>query len=267
MKKGMSLCAFGTNLPELAVLLWARDKGFTHIDLNGYSSQELVDAEGELHLEEARKLYGEGGVSVHAIHGPCVDLSSPDERERAQAVERSLLAMEAVKTLGGELLVMHPAWPRDPTVPTAVRLNHAVDALARLAESCNKAGIRLAVENLLPVECFSGSADMLEILDRVPGVAGLCFDSCHASLTEEGLDTMIEALAPKVVFTHLSDSFLKDDDHHPPGLGLQPLPQEIATLQGAGYGGVYNFELSAMSGKRMVSALASWMDAHVEEGC
>jgi len=266
MRKGLSLCAFGTNLPDAAVLEWARERGFEHADLNAYSSRELVDEEGRLHLAAAAALYARTGIVVHSIHGPCVDLSSPDPEERKQGVEVSLAAARAVAELGGALLIMHPAWPRDPQVPASVRLDGSVDSLARLAGGCAPLGVRLAVENLLPSEAFSGSADMLEILRRVPGAAGLCFDSCHASLTEEGLEAMIRALASRVIATHLSDSFLRDDDHHPPGLGLQPLPMVIRTLQGTGYQGVYNFELDAISPKRLVSAVASWVEAHVDAG-
>ena len=181
-------------------------------------------------------------------------------------MDLSLAAARAVAELGGTLLIMHPAWPRDPGVPAAVRLDGSVGSLQRLAEGCARYHVRLAVENLLPVEGFSTSADMLEIRNRVPQAAGLCFDSCHASLTQEGLEAMIRALASHVVATHLSDSFLQGDDHHPPGLGLQPLPMVIRTLQDTGYEGVYNFELDALSPKRLVNAVASWVKAHVDSG-
>ena len=75
---------------------------------------------------------------------------------------------------------------------------------------------------------------------------------------------MIRVLAGRVVATHLSDSFLVNDDHHPPGLGLQPLPMVFRTLREAGYQGVYNFELDAITPRRLMRAVANWVDAHVE---
>lgn len=264
MKRGLSLCAFGTNLPDVAVLRFSKELGFEYVEGNAYSSQELVDAKGNLHLDEALELYAAAGVRVHSMHGPCVDLSSPEDEERSEGVRLCLAALEALHALGGSILVMHPAWPRDPDVPTEVRRQNSVESLKMLDDRCTAKGVRLAIENLLPVEGFSGSEEVLEIAQRVGETVGICFDSCHASLTGEGLASMIEALAPHVIATHLSDSFLKDNDHYPPGLGRQDLVHVIEKLGTVGYEGVYNFELDVLSPKRLVAAVGKWMAASVE---
>lgn len=259
MKRGMSLCAFRTNLPGKDVLDAMKQQGFDYVDVNAYSSREIVDREGRVHIEAAAEAYAASGLTVSSIHGPCVDLSSPDEEERAEAIRLSTAAMDALRGLGGSILVMHPGWPR-VEAPADVRIHNAIESVKVLSDRCASAGVKLAVENLLPGESFNSAADILRIVKGAGGGAGICFDSCHASLAPEGLLSMIDALAPFIIATHLSDSFKKNDDHYPPGLGVQELSSVVAKLTEVGYKGVYNFELDAMSPKRLVGAVAKWVE-------
>ena len=259
MKRSFSITALGPD-PDRESLVFAREIGFEYVDENAYSWNRHIGNEGEYDYAKAARLYEEVGLQVGSIHGPCVDLSSPKEEERSDGLRRCYAAVDALLVMGGDILVMHPSYPVDKSVPLDVRLKYSVESLKILADKCAAKGVRLAVENLLWRELYSSSEVMLDIMHQMDGSAGLCFDTCHASISKEGLESMITALAPHVIMTHISDSFLEDDDHYPPGLGLQDLPMVIRTLKASGYSGVYNFEIDAMTPKRVISATRKWTD-------
>src|SRR5207248_2489109 len=91
--------------------------------------------------------------------------ASPDPEKRRAALELATAAMEALKILGGDTLLIVPGqWDADQTY--AMAWSHALDTARRVAEAAHKTGIKIGLENVENRFLLS-PRDWFDFLDEV----------------------------------------------------------------------------------------------------
>ncbi|OGS17556.1 MAG: hypothetical protein A2219_01250 [Elusimicrobia bacterium RIFOXYA2_FULL_50_26] len=256
MELGISTGIFHEkNLLELLPHL--RRAGFTTLEI--WASTEVRNGE-RAHFDWknrdsiaalSQKL-AELGMKAHSMHAPFsneVDVSSLDEHRRAAAVRETVLAMEALKLLGGQILVAHPASTESYQHEKAHRFAQSRKSILEIAAFAREMEITLAVENQLP-HILGG--DVPTLLALIEGLerprAGLCFDTSHANLYgHQSVDQTYKQIADRVIALHVSDNRGKHDDHLIPGEGSINWPAFIHALDMEHYPGVFTLEVIAAS--------------------
>jgi deoxyribonuclease-4 len=205
---------------------------------------EIYSAYGHSLLMRAnRRAVAAAGVPV-TVHGPWVglDLGSPDETARREAVRLHRRHIEAAAMIGARVYVVHPdGGPSTAAVDGAGRraLHRSLVALRRVQDDC---GVPVAVENMPTTDPtrFGGAGFDL-------GGLGLALDAGHAAVAET-LTELLEQTAAPLLHVHLHDNLgpgplasgerpgPERDMHLPLGRGeLDPKPVlQAAARAGAG---------------------------------
>ena len=196
--------------------------------------------------EEFAAIAKEEGVELWSIHLPFsrkLDISSTDKEMRAVALYTNRTLIRAAGRAGIKVAVLHPSSEPITDEDRPERLRLSKEAIIMLREECDKAGMKLAVENL-PRTCLCNtSAEMIELL-RDTG-AGVVFDTNH-SLIEENvhfLASLIDA-GLEIITLHISDYDFIDERHRLPGDGSNNWTGLLAQLERAGYTGPLMYEVS-----------------------
>jgi len=188
---------------------------------------------------EARRL----GILVHSLHAANIDIASPDPEERSRGVRLAEKGIDALERLGGKFLVQHPTSGLPKRISREERLKYASSSLTEIADYAEAHGVVLAVENMLPVQGFSRSEELLRLLEVVGGRnVGICFDTSHAQLSGEGMG-MARTLGERIVTIHASDNDGRRDDHLIPGTGIINWEEFVGVLGEIGYDSVFMVEL------------------------
>lgn len=158
-------------------------------------------------------------------------------------------AREAIRTaeiLGAPVLLV-VAGPRIGISPAeGDRL--AREALEELAPDAREAGVTLALEPIHPIKVaeYSTVVTLAGAHDAVDGIdgSGLMLDIWN-SWWEPDLLEDLQSAADEIAAVQIADFRAGEDplDRAPPGEGIAPLEEIIATLEGAGYDGWYEIEL------------------------
>ncbi len=156
-------------------------------------------------------------VNIHSVHGPSGEpgnshwLADPDEATRARNVQERIQVMRIARDFGARYVVVeYEAYGTAPYYPLDAPVEQVYpDARDLFQESCDvlvneaaRIGVGLAIENIAGLPC-SEMAEMLQGTDE--NVVGACFDSSHATYGGR-LHKELEAIAPCVIGTHLSDN-------------------------------------------------------------
>ena len=142
--------------------------------------------------------------------------------------------VRACALMGVRTLVTHPfiaeSYEQEPKEKSTLYL-------ARFAETCAQAGLRLALENqIYPVS-------MDDYLNAVPKL-GVNIDFAHAMAAGLDVRAMIEQYADRLYGLHVSDSDGRDEDYHiMPGKGLLHWDEILEALLRAKYDGDLHLEI------------------------
>ena len=214
----------------------------------GFETAELVfppDMQERLMFAEASRRRGhilEAGLQILSAHtpfGPAADPSSANKEQRRQALalEKRVLNQIAEWNIG--IAVLHASFEPIGDDERSERMTIAGDSVAELGEYAAQLGIVLAVEEL-PRTCLGNcSGEMLQLTEH-GHLAGMTFDFNH--LLKETHQHFIDACAPYIITTHLSDYDYVDEKHWMPGVGKVPWKTVIHQLLSAGYTGQLMFE-------------------------
>ena len=118
-----------------------------------------------------------------------------------------------------ECLVIHPGrrCPEDEIPERTDRLYTSLEALVPAAQ---KAGVRLALENMLPAHVGSTSAGVRRIVDDFDSPSlGICFDTGHAHVNGEPVVDAWETMRDRIISFHLADNDGHKDQHSQPPYG------------------------------------------------
>jgi sugar phosphate isomerase/epimerase len=181
----------------------------------------LLESE-EAAIESAAGRYRAAGIRFYSCHAPFGDeeeLSRLDESGRVKALDTHLCSLSRAALAGVECMVIHPGrrCPEDEIPARRERLYASLEALVPAAQ---KAGVRLALENMLPAHVGSESADVRRIVDDFDSPwLGVCFDTGHAHVNEEGVGVAFETLRDRIIAFHLADNDGHKDQHSQPPYG------------------------------------------------
>jgi sugar phosphate isomerase/epimerase len=226
---GFSSAAFFARPLSNTFLLLAR---------TGYTGAEVMVTKDPASQDpkRMRSLAAEHGVTIDAIHAPCLLLTRRVwGTDPIVKVERALEVAEEAEV---PLVVVHPPyrWQRayrrwlEETLP------------GRMAGT----GVTVAVENMFPVRV--GGREMTfhanQDLEELEGLPDLVLDTSHAAVAGHDLVDVRQRFNGRLRHVHLSDNAGKGwDSHLPPGAGVLALDDFLDDLALSGYAGTIALEV------------------------
>ena len=213
------------DLPRLLAFEKLATAGFEAVELSandGHLENWLADPAG------VRRELAAAGIRPWSVHSSSAgwDLAAPDPDDRAAAVRISAGSFRPAVEVGAEVVICHCNAPRRPFEPEDydAALRRTGESLKALAEQAHDAGIRLAIENMIPRPVKRPATKVAEILALIEPLGehvGICLDTGHANAA--GSDVADEArLAGRRLFSlHLQDNHGQpdQDEHLVPGKG------------------------------------------------
>lgn len=214
---------------EFAVGIWNLDPSEEAIDAlcaQGVTAIEFgppfLLQESEAALVSAAGRYRAAGIRFYACHAPFDDtaeLSQPEEEARQRAIDIHVKSLERAALARVDCMVIHPGRRCDED-EIAERTRRLYASLERLIPAAQKAGVRLALENMLPAHVGCQSANLRRIVDHFDSpYLGVCFDTGHAHVNEEGVGAAFETLRERIISFHLADNDGHKDQHSQPPYG------------------------------------------------
>ncbi len=213
---------------KFAAHLWDRGNLDEMLEGNSFEGVDFIEtswryflANDEAGVERIGRMLDERGLKISSVHAPFGekdDLSDPDERARKETLERHGMLMERITPLGVTMVVIHPGiHTEENTSAREPGLLASLDALLREAE---KWGTRLALENMPPHHLGDESGCLRRIIEKVSSPRlGVCFDTGHAHITEEGVKHAFDTLKDLTIAFHIHDNDSTRDMHIPPPYG------------------------------------------------
>lgn len=157
-------------------------------------------------------------ISIHAPFGPNLDLADGDAARRHHAVRSAVAAAEALRRVGGRIVVVHPSDLERQKHDAAARLRDAIESLTILAGECRSLGVTLAVESPLPHLIGGNVGEFGTLLGALDPSVGVCLDTGHAFLGRHWRQ-LVEVAGARLCHIHASDNCGVFDDHLSPGDG------------------------------------------------
>jgi sugar phosphate isomerase/epimerase len=188
--------------------------------------------------------YHAAGIRFYASHAPFdapAELSQLDEDGRRSAVEIHLRALSRAALADVSCLVIHPGRGNCPEDEIPLRSERLTASLETLVPAAERAGVRLALENMLPVHVGTLSADVRAFVDHFDSFyLGICLDTGHAHVTDaqgfaEGAPAAFVALRDQIIAFHLADNSGAKDHHLQPPYGSIDWETLAPAILAAGY--------------------------------
>lgn len=202
----------------------------------------------ELQNERVKAVLG-GNMRVWSVHlpfGPGWDVAHFIESERDAVVKSLKRIIDLTACWGPKVYVLHGCLEPVSIEERPIRIARSIRSMKELDDYASQYGIRVALENL-PRSCLANTSAETRAMIQAAGNIPVIFDVNH--LLGEPHDIFLDALAPYVISTHLSDYDGIDERHWLPGVGTEPgkciVPWKyiVKTLVEAGYRGPFLFEL------------------------
>ena len=222
-----------------AFVQFCREIGVGHMTL---ANPHMI---GPTELDDTLAALAKGGVSATNVTQPFARY--PDiERDEGGAAEHLNAAIEAAAAMGSENLYIVTG-PRG-----SLDWESAAARLAKLIAPCRdlarQRGVHLLVETANMLNADIHIAHTLDDTVRLAQIAGIgvCID-LGASWFEGALQDKFRRAMPLTRLVQVSDYVLGDriTPHRAvPGDGVVPLAQQMGWLLEAGYGGVFDIELT-----------------------
>lgn len=220
--------------------------GFTRLEICSFPAH--LDYHDEPACRAAGRRLRELGLEAISFHAPFaewIDITAPDDGDRARARRELFAAAAAAASVGARHLVVHPG-PEKHALPRWERLDRmerAACELDLLAARCRDLGVGLLLENMLP-HLFSGAVrELLWLLGALAADVDVCLDVGHAFLAGDLLG-IAHKLGGHIGLVHANDNHGTRDDHLPPGEGSVPWPALLQRLAADGFRGEIVLEIA-----------------------
>ncbi len=191
------------------------------------------------------------GVEQWSLHLPFaggLDISNRIPNLRAITLYTNREIIRAAGAAGVKVIVMHPSSEPIKDEDRPERMALAREAIEILSAECEKAGCRLAVENL-PRTCLCRTSD--EMISLLSGTgAGMVFDTNHC-LEEDNVHYIraVHEAGIELLSLHISDYYrdadgVLDERHDLPGTGINDWKLLLDTILETGYSGPLMYEVT-----------------------
>jgi len=237
-----------------------RNAGFTHLSADFWqfsTADRMLTRDNWRELIAQYKEVADGlGIDFPQSHGNTLSGTQWDDpayaEQAARVWELNYRAIEASAMLGVEWMVMHPTnLPHDPLYSRKKALDANLAYLAPFIEAAKKAGVGIAVENMVDFGgkrrryCGGDPDELIELVDRINDpCVGICIDTGHAHVS--GIDTgaFIRAVGSRLKCTHIDDNRRDGDTHLPPYFGTLDWKNTMQAFKDIDYQGDFSFELA-----------------------
>ncbi len=217
--------------------------GIRYIEL---SSGDVRDFEG--YRESSRQIFqaaAEHHVRIRSVHLPfapfeALDPASTESALRERWLRETTEILNISAERGAEIIVVHPSGEPYREELRSEHLRHSLASIAALSDVAERAGVKLAVENL-PRTCICRDCKELEIFAHELPQIFFCFDSNH-SLIDQNTE-IIRSMGERILALHISDYDFVNERHLFPGEGCNDWSAIIRTLKEIGYSGTWNYEI------------------------
>ena len=185
---------------------------------------------------EMRRLADAHGLSIEAIHAPCLLLTrSVWGSDPVGKIDRTVRVAQAARV---PVIVMHP--------PYRWQRTYRQWLVEHLPEMEDRTGVTVAIENMFPLHIgshpltFHANQD----LDDLEGIPHLVLDTSHAAVSRHELVSVRKHFGDRLRHVHLSDNAGRGwDNHLPPGDGVLPIDGFLDELVDSGYEGAVSMEV------------------------
>jgi sugar phosphate isomerase/epimerase len=194
------------------------------------------------------------GVEVPQCHATILaDVASADPARRQADLAAIHRDIDTCSELGISNIVIHPGGGLSPdraTLELVTKLR--LEAFAELAAHCERAGTRLAIENMADggsgvwgSRQFGGIVEeILGLIDQIGSpVLGVCLDTSHANIMRLNQPEAIRTCGEKLIALHISDNDTSGDQHKAPLYGSVDMPGVVAALKEVGFKFNFNLEI------------------------
>jgi sugar phosphate isomerase/epimerase len=175
------------------------DTGFSHVHWCHHWNTDFVYSRPEIEqIGRWLKDYDLKLLDLHASVGPEKNWFSINEWERQAGAALVRNRIEMTARLGGDAVVMHI-----PGQPGWEPLHRSLDELEPVV---SEYGVRIALEN--------GVFEAIDywLAHYGPDFLGLCYDSGHGNLVQDGLDRL-DRVKDRLIVVHLHDNDGASDQH------------------------------------------------------
>lgn len=248
LKLGTSTCFCGIVEEERFAPL--AEAGIDCIEYSYNYAYYMMKGDFPAHCVKYSNLARRLGLEPWSIHLPFsgrLDITNENGELRAVTLITNRNLIRAAGRAGVKIAVLHPSSEPIADDRRPDRMKWSKEGISFLAAECERAGMKLAVENL-PRTCLCRTSDeMIKLLDGTG--AGVVFDTNH-SLTEDNVD-YVNALTKagvKILSVHISDYYrdangVLDERHVLPGEGINDWKALLAAILKNGYDGPLMYEV------------------------
>jgi sugar phosphate isomerase/epimerase len=201
--------------------------------------------------------FGKNGLqlSLHMpIHG--VNLTWPVQSVAASSLGELLRTLDLAGEIGADVVVIHPGRLPEEYLPFPEWWEKSRDllrfSLALLIPHAEKAGIRLALENLgrgRDRGLVETAEEHIALLSEFPSLWA-CFDLGHLHTLGGSPRDYIPLVAQRLLHVHLHDNRGDWDAHLPLGEGTAPWRETLEILEETGFSGRVILEIPDPQGLR-----------------
>ncbi len=221
--------------------------GFSMIEIA--SSRTHLDYHDKASMRRASRTLEKLGIEAYSFHAPFgeeIDVTSLDPEGRAYARREILSAADAAAILGVRYFVFHPGPEKsyEPGPEERVqRMDNAAEIINEVCEHCQRLGIGIVLENMLPHLFFGNMRDMLWMIGAIESpIVGTCLDTGHAHLSGD-IYRVLYKLSGHLQFLHANDNDGREDSHLPPGQGKIDWHKLLRELNEVDFQGAFILEL------------------------
>lgn len=217
-------------------------------------SQIMADANFPKKLKTEMADAGLTFVDAHAPFQGVYDPIYPDPAYRPQMIRRQQLCLQICQDMGVDTYTIHVGNDfHYPEIPLQKHIDNISDALEQILPAAEECGVTVGIENIWVRS--NVSPILIALKKRFPTpTLGLCFDSGHAHLMEEGYkfeenavndlwravgcepewqQNILEEMLPDVINCHLHDNNGQWDYHWLPGQGTIDWKRIVSLLKKA----------------------------------
>jgi sugar phosphate isomerase/epimerase len=250
----------GRNRTHLEMLGDLKTAGFDSVDINlwplCYPGAPLALDSWEEAVEAIRAASEQLGLPVYQTHGNTMggtEWDDPSYPHRELQHITTLRCAKAAKRLGANCMVLHPFnLAHAPLYSTVENKKACIAYLSPYIEEAKKAGVRIAVENMIDFGrrhrryCAGDIHELIDLVDTIndPDV-GICIDTGHANISGMNAGEAIRAAGKRLFALHINDNHSKlgQDEHLLPYFGDVDWKGVMRALVEVGYAGHLTYEV------------------------